>query len=665
MALNPTFRDGGNINPSNPQNDAHARTFHNHNTFPMSYEHYLTARFGDITPFYVFESEPLDKVPFSSFHELRTHTLSSVFLSKIRMMKDYFAVPYKAIMPNTWDLFYVPPTQGDDVPDDVQPTLKAWTVRLGALLDYVSRFDTQTPTHEKFNAFLRTFFLLESIFSDGSLFSLLGCKLSKYFSFDGNRSFEAFSNAFLSTLYSFIADETYSSLIVYNSEDDIVFNVGDDYIGVSSSPRIWFRNFLEILRTNSDFRVSFDDYSDVQDSFGSIFSRVSLTNIFGDNAPKINISRIVAYQLACHHFMTNDKVDFIYSADLYRNMMYGLAIASNGSGVTIPNSELSFDYNGNTFYYDVFSEHFLTRALNGLVESASGKIDADFCPAYTYFMEIFSFRKSLKYGDYFTGARPTPYASVDMIAPVIGNGVSAIDMTKNQLAQRFANAVNKTGRKLSDYMKGIRGANTMPVLTDPKFLARDVVTIGTQEVENTANDQGNIVSLLRSEQSKYAFEAEIQDPCIFIGVISFDVPRLYSETIERQWFIKDRYDMFNPYFQNIGDQELYKAEKTKGNLTPFAYHLRHMEFKQRYNQVSGGFIDYLKSWSFIADNKDGEDRKYEFLSPDFIRSHNTEFDRFYESLTGYGGLCDYFHFIFKFVNESSPNRNMEYSPTIL
>lgn len=636
----------------------------NFNTFPMTYDHGVTVRFGDVTPFFVFESEPKDKVPFSSFHEMISDVVPSVTYSRIRMMKDYFSVPFKAILPNTWDLIYVNPTQGDDVPNDAICTVPLFLTKLNYIFSNMPVKPTEGPDYSSYvTRLIKWFIFLESFFDDGSLFSLLGCKLAKYF----RGGWINFSYRFLNSLYDLVDLSIKFQLDLKINTEDSDRNLTISLSDWNANKAISFRRVLEFMRDNDDFDFTsffLNDTDLVRDAIDSLWNSKDGFSIDVQDFP-INFSRVIAYQLAYFHFMTNDKVDFIYSASLYRDMMYSFVGSWSGS----PASRLFFSYNGSLVPYDVFSGKFIAEALNG-VNSYFNNIGS--MPYYSspdrnkyyYIRGLTAIRKSLKYGDYFTGSRPSPLAVGDVNAPVTGDGVSAIDITKNIMMQRFLNAVNKTGRKMSDYLKSIRGANTMPLLTDPKFLARDTVIIGSQQVENTSENQGNIVSLLRSEQSRYAFEVDTEDPTIILGVCSFDVPRVYTKTIDRQFFIKDRFDMFNPYMQNIGDQEIYVAEKLAGGLTPFSYTLRHMEFKQRYHIASGGFVDDLPTYLFIADNAYGEDLEYDNLSPEFIRSHNTELDRFFPSLSGFG-LSQYYHFKFKFINESNPNRNMEYSPTIL
>lgn len=52
------------------------------------------------------------------------------------------------------------------------------------------------------------------------------------------------------------------------------------------------------------------------------------------------------------------------------------------------------------------------------------------------------------------------------------------------------------------------------------------------------------------------------------------------------------------------------------------------------------------------------------IDPDYIRSRNTELDRFYTQITGFS-LGSYFHFIIKNTNSQNASRPMAFAPSIL
>lgn len=285
---------------------------------------------------------------------------------------------------------------------------------------------------------------------------------------------------------------------------------------------------------------------------------------------------------------------------------------------------------------------------------------------------IFGYNDALKYGDYFTDCRTRPYAPGDMNAPVVGNNVSAIDITKSISMQRFLNSVVRLGNNFGDYLRGIFGTTPSPDYHFPKFIAHQEFDISGFEVANTTDtSQGSLVTNLKSQDDKFAFEIEIDMPCIIIGISYFRMPQIYSQTIDRHFFHIDRFDMFNPMLQYIGDQPVYAKElstfMSRPNDENFGYQSRFAEYKQRYSLAVGGFADKLPAWAYISDKVVGLERNilpFNVQSPYFIRCLSTDFDRFLPGLSG-NSLGHDFHFIVVYNNKCVCNRPMEVNPNIL
>ncbi len=277
-------------------------------------------------------------------------------------------------------------------------------------------------------------------------------------------------------------------------------------------------------------------------------------------------------------------------------------------------------------------------------------------------MNTFAYRRSLRYGDYFLSSRPLPLAVGDVSVPVVGNNVSVIDINKNLHIQRFLNAVNRVGSTIAEYAKGIFGYTPTEDDARPRFISSEVNFIGSDEVDNTADNQGEVNTNLIATQSNYMFDVDMFDESVILGLVSFECTSAYPSSVERDNFHKTRYDDFIPELQHIGDQAVYKAERTgiPNIVNPFGYQVRYAEYKFKYNQMHGGFTtDALKNWAFpvVTDSSP-------ILDEDSIRSTPAEFDRFYKSLT-YGSMANYFHFQISFANNVTANRAMDYQPTLL
>lgn len=653
----------------NKQNVATGKSVRTSSNFKLDYHMFDTFRFGEYHPHFVMECVPGDKnVSVRSEHNLRTYSLSAPLMQKISMKKDYFAVPMESILPFNWGKIYTNPVQGDDVPDDAGTYVKDFSSVVATFLNHPdfkpSFFSSDAASisdsvfKERVNSVLRWLLTCELFYSSGNLLSSLGIHLShlysfSYTSYNGGKSklsLDACLDSYCIDLMYILTNggHTLRNFTVKASSDSALEYFEPTAIGLRSA--------LDVCRDNLG-TFDFGFVSEGSTSFNGTFGADWSMSTIGDGYPfGLNLARLFAYQIVCAHYYTDDHVDYIYSAELYRQYIFSIILAQHGSE--------SFQYNGVTTYYDYLSANYFVNML--------GYGSSDVC---SYLQAIFGYKHSLRYKDYFVGSRTQPLAVGDVNVSVGDNSVSIVDVTRKTQLQRFLNSVNRSGRKFSNYIGELFGVHVAPDYHNPFFLGHTSDDIYGQEVENTnvdlENGSGNNISaILRSNASRYAFQFDADRPCIIIGITYFDIPRSYWETIERQNFHKDRFDMFNPYMQFIGDQKVYLKELSPSHyaygVDTFGYQLRHAEYKQRYNQASGGFVENLPGFAFLNDYgfKVGQSQTPIHVGPSFIRSKNTELDRFYLSLTGYS-LGSYFHFIVDNYNDVSASRPMVYAPSIL
>lgn len=685
--------------PTNPVNESHKTYRQPRVTFPTSYRHLTTELYGLINPFFVMEGVEGDTIPLNSHEELRTHTLSAPMMSKVTKSKDYYAVPMRAILPNTWEQIYANPTQGDDIPEDSNCLFPIRDLVNHLSAQFISNYvaNDAAPTIGETEIYMKMLLLAEAIFSNGSLLAKMGCHLSPlfvYYDLDSDgviirqnpRDFDYwFDNVYvpwLKRLNPAIRIGTTVYMIQFEGQPVTQTNI----------TYVTMRRFMQLCREHMDFDVtSVNPFADDTPLLGELFGNaiqyeITIPGSTYDDENNtvyetINIQRLLAYQLVCFHFYTNDKIDSIYSAQLYRGMMQTLSGCAFGGRSTPQATDINsvrkyYTYNGELLEYDHFSLAVQQALLEsvGIQASKITSVESWKQTRYPYYYEylynIFGYQNSLRYGDYFTGSRPSPLAVGDVNTTVVGDEVNAVDLTRSLLMQRFLNSVNRVGRKFDKYIKMLSGKLPAPDPTNPTFLAHIVNELGKFEVENTAENQGNIVTIMRDGQSRYVFTYEASEPCIVLGISWYEVARIYSKTVDRQFFHKTRFDMFNKFFQYQGDQAIYRKELNARWLlapdTNFAYTLRYMEYKQRISIATGGFVSNLPAYAFITDNGStgeflGDDSN---ISPEYIRSRPSEFDRFYSSLTGVS-LGSYFHFIVSYINDCPAERPMEYAPSVL
>lgn len=575
-------------------------------------------------------------------------------------------VPMQAILPNAWELIYKQPQQGDDVPDDANCTLNFMpgdqNLFATLLLNLESSYTVLTNatesqrTSQMIKDFFVCLFSCELFFSSSSLFNSLGYHITPIFQAEEEPSVNISFDSYFDLL-----SKSFSFRITLNNKSF----TNDASVQTESVMYVSTPELYSLIRENLndiEFQTAFFTFTPPRLHY--IFFNIPEPWVGLDRV--INLGPLYAYQLCCAHYYVNPQVDFIYNAQLYRDNVINLVKAYASAASFVQNID-TFSYNGISIPYDFLSSHYLDPVVAEFCENPFTSSKA--LAFYNLCYYLFGVRESLKFGDYFTDCRTRPYALGTFDAPVVGDGVSAIDMTKSIVMQRFANSVIKLRGDFSDYLKGIFGTLPSPDYHFPKYISHSEFDVKSFEVANTASETGKLITNLQSSEDNFAFEVDVDMPCIILSCCYISVPRSYMQTKDRFYFHKDRFDMFNPMLQYLGDQPVYQRERTDmaKNSDIFGYQSRNGEYKQRYNVLSGAFMDILTSWVFCTDNVYGAQPDPAIAlvqSPEFIRSHEYEFDRYFAAVAG-PSLGHRFHFILVFNNDCQSLRPMEISPGIL
>lgn len=664
----------------NSQNIPEANVPRTRSTFPLGYHFFDTHRFGEYHPHYVEDGEKGDTLPVRSSHNVFSYTLKSPLMQNISMKKDYFSVPMEAILPLNWPKFYENPVRGDDVPTDCGPAVVDFWKKVATFMTNLSSglssilSDASQGNPSILQSVFRFLLIGEAFYSNGSLLSSLGCHGAPYVRINQNNkyiSYDAFFDSMIATIVA-LQNADYFTLYVGSQSYDVV---SDSNVNTYQG-KISLRHALSLMRDDFTFTI------------GSVVTSVPLgsplasalgnfTFTYRNATVPCNLKRLWAYQLVCAHYYSNDHIDFVYSAELFRQLVGSYVKLASPSGVL--GSFAFFNFNGISCQYDYLSAKFFTELLSyyNTGTAASNLLTATLGSSRSfgtlgYLSALLSYRRSLRYLDYFTGSRAQPLAVGSTGVSVVNNTVDVVDVTRNIQRQRFLNAVNRVRHNFEGYLKGIFGGDVpAPDYHNPFFLAHTDDNIYGQETENTGaaqmTDSIAITSNLRSNGSRYMFEINVDRPSVVIGITYYDIPRVYTKTIERSFFHVDRFDMFNPFMQFIGDQPVYLQEigidvnSSLNTMANFSYALRNMEYKQRYNQCAGGFVENLPGFAFLALDSRGSQV---YINPDWIRSVCSEFDNFYVSLNGWSN-GSYFHFIVDNFNDCSGSRPMAYAPSIL
>lgn len=396
------------------------------------------------------------------------------------------------------------------------------------------------------------------------------------------------------------------------------------------------------------------------------------TSTPGITTAYLDLSRVLAYQLAVAQYGTVDEVDYIYTSKLYlQNLESDLLtpnVASTDDNLSPPTIP-TFYYNGVVTSYDILTAGYLRQVL----PLAVGYTNRLF---YLY-ANLFGTRTTLRFRDYFASSRPNVLAVGDLTVNVSNNQVQTVDITKNIVMQRFLNAANRVGSKLLNYALGIFGVKPANIDAEPHFISRRSVPINRNLVTNTSSEQGKQTTNLESSGSRYAFDIFIDESCIVLGIRSFSAVGSYSYGIDRHLTNFDRFQKFNPMIQNIGDQPIYVSELTgrsNSNYTTsvFGYTNRYGEYKNAVSYAQAGTFSTLPGWFFFYnyDRPSNYNNSEIFTSsnthirPSFVRLYPYMFDGFYSSLSSLAP-SHYYHFTISQVNSIQALRKMDFQPGVL
>lgn len=655
MSQNPTGKVA-----QNPINNPDVNKVRTRSRFPLSSTLTGTYRFGEYGVHFLYDGVSDDKrVLLNSRHDVRSYTLKAPLMSDVKLNKDYILVYNDAILPRQWDRILSNPTIGDDldasqcntVIPNFESTLRSIVVRLMSWCDESGISDSV-----KLERNMKSFFMLEPFFSTGSLMAAFGANLHALYSSSVGNFDDDFDNYFSSVVANVASFDVFGSGVL--STPVKVYT--SSFVQNNQNRALSFRQFIDIARTNFDWTISQVTLKSGKTVPPRFFSSSNVQVVV--NAEPFNFGVFAAYQLACAQYFTNDRVDYVYDAELLRQSFWSLWTDSG----LLQNVTQTFNWNGIDLEYDILSGHYVAGMFSAYVNGTLSD--------WNYFGEmvngLFMFRRSLRFVDYFTGAHPFPLAVGDSNIQVSSQGVNVVDVIEKTMVARFRNAVMRSGRRIGNYIEEILGGKSRPDYHQPFWIGRTTDGIFSQETENTGDLQfqlaNSVTSVLRSASSRFGFELDVDRPCYIIGITSFDIPRSYYRGVNKFFRHVDRFDMFNPFMQFIGDQPILRSERDVASSdggAVFGYQQRYMEYKQAISTAFGGFVKALPGWTFLADES-RTGLSDVTIGPDFIRSSPSELDKFFVSLTGYS-LGTYFHFIIKHTNNLESSRPMAYNPQLL
>lgn len=659
------------LTPSNaPQEPTKAKIKHSH--VKRNYNSFETLRFGEITPFFYDELVPNDKsVSVGCSVDVRSLNLKSPLMQDLTMNGRYFVVPYQCILPFNWERIFSNPTIGTDVPEMANCLFSpSWL--LGFYSTSVNSSLTTNVT-KWMHLLITELYLNDYVFSPSSVAALFKLPLRGFRTVkSGAPTISSQNPIFVSQFWNAL---TNGEVLLQSDNYRLIFFQDKTLTQTNFIVRL-----IDWINSHPNFTIQCGQptHTDIVD-LGAMYS--AERNLYVLPKYKFNMGLLYAYQLVCAHFYSNDFVDFVYSADLYK-----LAIKGLYSGIV--NIDPTLNYNGIQVPYDYLSGQYVMQFL----QNASSKRLENVSKFLQWLVSVFRFNRSLKFEDYFVSLKTRPLAVGDTkVQPAEDGSVDIVDVSRSIQMQRFLNQVNRVGRKFEEYTKGIFGVVPSYDYHDPKHIGSFTINISSPETDNTSAAQleqpQTTTSNFRGGTDTKRFSFDCDRFSYIIGLANFDISRSYVDDVTPLARRYDRFDFFNPYMQYIGDEEIpysdydlinlnskgtYDNVENLNDLPSFGYGVRHYPYKVRHNEVSESFVKYLPSWTFVDDNTlfreayryGGGADDMPRLSSDFIRCKVHELDPYFIQLS-YLDFTQYFHFICSFFNKCEINRPMISAPQII
>lgn len=721
MPLNPALRQetvNSPIQRANPLNDPNYVNQQGYNNYDLNNTQIITPRWGEVTPMEVFETVGGDR--HMNNHNTLTilNQIKGNLVSKVNEYHDTVYVPMRVIYPNNYTKIKVNPTQGDDLPWQALPQIpllyflrRMLTPNNQSFANSENEFiDVSTKDWDSFTYVLslegpaaalliNSVLYVSQVLSRGQLLDYLNYQLdsSDYSSYNQSSRIRLNLQTAIDRFYDVISKELSDGHISYAIGSE--FNLLDDdilYVTDTAVPDERIKHIFELMEPDlSVFRGflsdCFEDGNFIQFHFSDsdaekrvVRAAAELRSYFmsGESVlpPKfsilpsehnpepfdskgfINPCRVAAYQLSVVEFMSNDSIDNIYNTELFMQNLRAHMYPSTLNLTT----ESTFVYNGVDTEYDYLTTGAWRRAF-------FSNVPGEYARMVTVTSLLFFLRRSLRYGDMFSTGRPQLLAVGDYKVPLDDdNMVNPVLLAKGTLMSRYLQFSNVIGRREVATDLAFFGVKSSDHGARPYFIAHRRLPLDRNITTNTANDQGAQTTNLLGKGSSSGYDVFLDDFGVVISLISFDVLPLYTSGIDRNFTNSDRFSMFNPMLQNVGDQEIEISELTGSvtqALTPFAYTTRYAQYKFGVSRVHGAAVNGLDGsvfkyppFVFVADNSVSLTDLH--ISPDFIRDKPQYFDQLFEQRTGLSP-GQYYHFLFSVENQHNAARKMQYQSSIL
>lgn len=727
MPVNPSVKPESLNNPTqraNSLNDPQFSEQQGYFPYDLSHGEYITPRFGEATPTMHLDTVPGDRFAVHDNTKLVLNRIPGNLLSTLNQYVDSFYIPLRCCFPNNYEKLIPNPTKGSDLPNTALPQIPFhyWINQLlrcrfpiainGDSTNHLNLVqnpiqylngDSDDANIKFANYGISWMLLISSMLSRGQLLDYLGVQ---YDEFDFSLSTDDYSASVLQSriddfwqaLYAFCDGEFITSFKLSLTSDNITYPSVFDYRAKVDTISRWRSAISDIFERGEFPVLNLSAYPEdnekfirLRDTYNVLYS--TLTSLFAvydysilnmdsiDSYPTpwetggfINITKPLAYQQVIAHYFSNDSIDNIFTSELFMQNLRAVMYPTESRFT----SEPVFEYNGVQTEYDYTScagWYYSLMYPNSEDEPARNGF---LSRSWVVSTLLFLMRRTLRYGDYFSTARPRMLAVGQLSVPVGIDDetqapvVSPLDITKNLLMQRYLNAANYVGSRFLNYYASMYGVTPSDTGTFPRFLAHRKIELQNQITNNTADQQGEQTTNLVGYSDNNAFDVFIDDFGVIISITSFDVLPVYTSGIDSTYHFSDRFDYFNPMLQNVGDQPIRFNEivgSPQFNDVVFGWTMRNSELKFKISRAHGALVNdlrgFLIKYPFSSfGSRDAQGNEVFNISPEYIRDKPRFLDPYIPVLSGVSP-ANYFHFVCACLNQVHCARKVQAQPPVL
>lgn len=203
--------------------------------------------------------------------------------------------------------------------------------------------------------------------------------------------------------------------------------------------------------------------------------------------------------------------------------------------------------------------------------------------------------------------------SVQRLTELIKYGISINDLRNVSAFQRYLEKMQRTASQYENFMLEFYGMRPPTGENFPVYQGGYERTISISKVQSQApsvDSQGNNLPLgyfagtgsHRDNGDAPNFRFFLSEPSYVIALVWFSVTPIYSQLLPKHFLKNDKLDFFNPIFNNIGPQPVYKKEIAPLQLTDetlddvFGYQRPWYEYIQSVDECHGEFRSSMRDY---------------------------------------------------------------------